>query len=122
MTAIRSKRSGPSLARLVDQLVSWATKPRRAPYPARARSHRAVDQLLRHQRESEHRAKLRQKRLEAASTARMVREQLQTRERIARRYQRAGFTPAEARQQAERDLVEQDETEAEANEHPWWYL
>jgi hypothetical protein len=116
------RRSGPSLARLVDQLVSWATKPRRAPYPARARSHRAVDQLLRHQREREHRAKLRQKRLEAASTARMVREQLQTRERIARRYVRAGFTPAEARQQAERDLVEPDEAELEAATNHWWPL
>jgi hypothetical protein len=116
------RRSGPSLARLVDQLVSWARRPRRAPYPARAGAHRAVAHLLREQREREHRAKLRQKRLEAAPTARMVREAMQTRERIARRYVRAGFTPAEARHQVDRDLVEQDEAEAEANEHPWWYL
>ena len=118
------RRSGPSLARLVDQLVRWARRPRRAPYPARGRAHRAVGQLLRQQREREHRAKLRQKRLDAASTARMVRERLQTRERIARRYVRAGFTPSEASLQAERDLVEQDEAEAAAaaNENHWWYV
>jgi len=54
----------------------------------------------------------------------MVREQLQTRERIARRYVRAGFTPSEASLQAERDLVEQDEAEAAAaaNENHWWYV
>lgn len=120
------RRNRPSLARLVEQLLGWAARGRRArpSRPAQSRAHRDIERILREQRlqrEREHRSKLRQKRLQAASTAKMVREAFAERDRIARRYQRAGFTLREARQQADRDLVERDEQEAADNELAWWY-
>lgn len=102
------RRSEPSLARLVDQLVRWVARAAR-PRPAGRQFARRAHTEARRRAEELHRAQLRDRRAESAMVARMMRRSSQEEDRIARRYARAGLSTADARAQAQRDLVDAEE-------------